>query len=220
MKKVVLGMSGGMDSATLCGYYLDQGYQVVPVSFEYGSKHNQYERKAAEDLAKFYDLKIIELSLPFIGELFSSNLLKTGGDIPEGYYTDSNMNQTVVPGRNVIFISIMMGLAWSVGANVVAIGAHAGDHAIYEDCRPSFILPMADAVRCGSGDRVVLQAPFLYLDKTEILKIGHGLSPAVPYELTRTCYKDQELSCGCCGSCRERLEAFVNIGRKDCVRYE
>lgn len=219
-KKVVMGLSGGMDSATLCSYYLNKGYEVFPVSFNYGSKHNQYERKAVEQFADFYRLKIQKLELPFIGQLFKSNLLKTGGEIPEGYYTDSNMSQTVVPARNIIFISIMTGYAWSIGAEIVAVGVHAGDHAIYEDCRAGFIAAMNAAVIQGSGDRVRLETPFQYYDKTQILKIGFGLKIPTPYQFTRTCYKDQELSCGKCGSCQERLEAFKNIGKEDFIKYE
>jgi 7-cyano-7-deazaguanine synthase len=219
--KVVLGLSGGMDSATLCGYFRHLGAEIHPVNFNYGSKHNKYETEAAEKIAKFYELpEIVNIDLPFIGQLFKSNLLKTGGDIPEGHYNDASMSQTVVPGRNTIFVAIMMGYAWSIGADIVAVGVHAGDHAIYDDCRPEFIFSMQKAVVDGSGARVQLSAPFLYDNKTSILKLGYRISPAVPYELTRTCYKDQFLSCGKCGSCQERLEAFANIGRTDPIQYE
>jgi 7-cyano-7-deazaguanine synthase len=218
--QVVMGLSGGMDSATLAGYYLDKGYGVVPVSFGYGSKHGEYENAAARKLAEFYGLEIHNIQLPFIGEQFKSNLLRAGGDIPEGHYENDNMALTVVPGRNVIFISIMMGLAWSLGASVVAVGAHAGDHAIYEDCRRSFIVAMDNAIREGSGGRVRLEAPFQDMTKTNILRIGYGLDSPVPYELTRTCYKDQKNSCGRCGSCVERLSAFDEIGQTDPIEYE
>lgn len=218
--KVVLGLSGGMDSTTLLAYYLDKGFEVLPISFNYGSKHNQYENKAAVEVAKYYGLDLRYIELDFISSLFRSNLLKSGGDIPEGHYQASNMSQTVVPGRNVIFISIMMGYAWSHDANIVAVGVHAGDHQIYEDCRAGFVAAMNAAVIAGSGDRVRLDAPFQYLDKTGILKVGYGLKKPVPYHLTRTCYKDQELSCGKCGSCQERLESFANNGVIDPIRYK
>lgn len=216
--KVVLGLSGGMDSATLAAFYLDKGYEVIPVSFNYGSKHNFYEQKAAYTLSGFYGLTITEINLDFIGQLFKSNLLKTGGEIPEGHYQSHTMSRTVVPGRNVIFISIMMGYAWSIAADIVAIGVHAGDHAIYEDCRAGFVAAMNAAVIAGSGDRIRLEAPFQYFDKSKILRIGLNLE--TPYHLTRTCYKDQPVSCGKCGSCEERLEAFEKIGRKDPIEYE
>lgn len=219
-EKVVLGLSGGMDSATLCGFYVDKGFEVHPMNFVYGSKHNLFEMAAARKLAQFYNLDLKEIELPFIGQLFKSNLLKTGGEIPEGHYTDASMSQTVVPGRNVIFTSIMMGYAWSIGAKIVALGVHSGDHAIYEDCRPEFVADMNSAVISGSGNRVHIEAPFTYLDKTAILKLGYGFKVKVPYELTRTCYKDQAYSCGRCGSCVERLEAFEAIGEIDPIKYQ
>jgi 7-cyano-7-deazaguanine synthase len=224
-KKVVMGLSGGMDSATMAAYFLSKGYEVFPVSFDYGSKHNQYERKTAEQFANYYNLKLQKVELPFIGQLFKSNLLKTGGEIPEGHYESENMSQTVVPGRNIIFISIMAGYAWSIGASYIAVGVHAGDHAIYADCREEFIASMNASILSGTEDKVRLIAPFQNLDKAGILEIGHslfidGYDVGVPYQFTRTCYKDQELSCGKCGSCQERLEGFKNIGRKDPIQYE
>lgn len=218
MEKVVLGLSGGMDSATLCAYYLDKGLDVFPIQFEYGSKHNQYEREAARQIAQYYNLAIQEINLDFIGQLFQSNLLKKDGAIPEGHYTDKTMSLTVVPARNIIFASIMAGYAWSIKADVVALGVHAGDHAIYEDCRAGFVAAMNAAIIAGTGDKVRVEAPFQYMDKASILKIGIGLN--VPYAYTRTCYKDQQLSCGRCGSCVERLEAFHNMMTEDCIEYE
>lgn len=153
-KKVVLGLSGGMDSATLCAYYLDKGYEVFPVSFNYGSKHNKYENYAARSLAVLWNLTIKEINLDFIGQLFKSNLLKTGEAIPEGYYTDQNMSQTVVPGRNVIFISIMMGYAWSIGADTIAIGAHAGDHCLAEGSLISTTSGLTPIECLKSGDEI------------------------------------------------------------------
>lgn len=221
MNKVVLALSGGMDSATLCSYYIDKGYSIFPMSFEYGSKHNKYERQAASSLCSYWNLDLKLISLDFISDLFESNLLLKGGDIPEGHYESKNMSKTVVPGRNVIFASIMMGYAWSIGADTIALGVHAGDHAIYEDCRAGFIAAMNAAIIAGSGDRVHLEAPFLYLDKTKILRIGYNSDYDIPpYGLTRTCYKDQELSCGKCGACQERLEAFANMGIIDPIKYE
>lgn len=219
--KVVLGLSGGMDSAALCAYYLDNGYQVIPVNFHYGSKHNHYEAEAARKLEKHFRLpKSIKIDLPFIPEHFKSSLLLGGGPIPEGHYKDTSMAQTVVPGRNIIFISVMAGIAWSKGAQVVAYGAHSGDHTIYEDCRPEFFHSMSMAISTGTGKRVLLEAPFLNFTKADIINSGRLCTPSVPWEITRTCYKDQPLSCGKCGSCVERLEAFKLVGLQDPLPYQ
>lgn len=226
-KKVVLGLSGGMDSATLAAYYLDKGFQVFPVSFSYGSKHGEYERRAAQKLCFHYKhhtpfetMELKEIDLSFVPLIFTSNLLKTGGEIPEGHYQDSNMSLTVVPARNILFVSIMTGYAWSIGAGLVSLGVHAGDHAIYEDCREEFVAAMNAAVLTGTGNRVRIEAPFQQLNKAKILQVGFSLSAPPPYEFTRTCYKYQEKSCGRCGACRERLEAFEFLGRKDPIQYE
>jgi 7-cyano-7-deazaguanine synthase len=128
------------------------------------------------------------------------------------------MSQTVVPGRNSIFISIASGVAWSRGAEEVYIGAHSGDHVIYPDCRPEYVNAIQEAMMLGSGGKINVRAPFLHGDKTSILK--EGFVRDVPYEFTRTCYKDQEISCGRCGACQERLEAFAAHGRVDPLKYE
>lgn len=217
-QKVIMALSGGMDSSTLLAWLLDQGYEVEAVSFSYGSKHNQYERQCAIDFAAHYGIVLHHIDLTDIMAGFKSNLLKTGGDIPEGHYTDASMSATVVPGRNIIFLSCLTGLAWSRDASHIAIGIHSGDHAIYPDCRPEFYDSMNKAIKAGTDGRVDIIAPFLTWDKTRILE--WGIPHKVPYELTRTCYKDQPLSCGACGSCVERLEAFTAIGIKDPVEYE
>ncbi len=220
-KKVVMGLSGGMDSATVLGHYYDQGYVIYPLFFNYGSKHNKYELECSKNLADYYNtepLKIVDLD--FIGKLFKSNLLDGQGEIPEGYYTDKNMSLTVVPGRNSIFIAIMAGYAESVGAEIVAVGTHAGDHEIYPDCREVFISAMNTAIQLSSDNKVRIKTPIQLLDKTGILEVGYSFTVPVPYEITRTCYKDQEFSCGKCGSCQERLEAFKNIGKKDPIQYQ
>ena len=225
--KHVIGLSGGMDSATLLGYLLEQeSEQVHCCSFHYGSKHGQWELEAARNVVLFYqsnNFPVQHHQIDISGAFndFKSNLLLSGEEIPEGHYKNENMSKTVVPGRNLILASIMAGLAESVGAGIVALGVHSGDHHIYPDCRPSFITALDKTIRASSDRKVIVQAPFLNLDKTKILEIGFDkVSPSVPYHLTRTCYKNQAPSCGRCGSCRERLEAFQNIEMKDYIEYE
>lgn len=225
MKKVVIGLSGGMDSATLLGMLLEQGAEVHCCTFYYGSKHNKWENRAAENIIDFYQ----GLNYPIIGHVinleeafgeFNSNLLLSGSAIPEGNYNDENMKKTVVPNRNMILISVMVGLAESIGAETVALGVHSGDHHIYPDCRQEFIFALNAAVYLATDRKVKIETPLIYLDKTSILRKGYNLHTQVPYQLTRTCYKDQPVSCGKCGSCRERLEAFDNIKLKDPIKYE
>jgi 7-cyano-7-deazaguanine synthase len=219
--KVILSLSGGMDSTALLGMLLNKGHEVVPVSFFYGSKHGRYEIEAAKNITQHYNLgniyKLIDVSGVFKG--FDSALLSADSrSIPEGHYEDKSMALTVVPGRNMIFISILAGLAESLQCEAVALGIHAGDHAIYPDCRPLFAESMGFAVRFATDDKVRLIFPFLNMTKGEIVSVG--LTENVPFHLTRTCYKDQILPCGKCGSCTERLEAFQFNNSTDPVQYD
>src|SRR5690606_11326346 len=106
--------------------------------------------------------------LAFIGEFFESNLLKHGGPIPTGHYEEVGMKQTVIPFRNGIMLAIAAGLAESRGATVLVIAAHAGDHAIYPDCRNEFIDAMADAIQLGTYARIRIASPFIRESKSGI----------------------------------------------------
>ena len=220
-KKVVLAMSGGLDSTTLCGWYMDQGYDVYPIIFNYGSKHNKYENEAAFNICDYWNINYQFVDLAFMTKIAKSNLMLSGGDIPEGHYEDQNMKLTVVPGRNLIFASILASYAESNNINTIALGVHAGDHVIYPDARPTFIITLQDVITMSTDAQVEVKAPFLDIDKSEILRKGYNLkSIVIPYSLTRTCYKDQEKSCGKCSACVERLEAFEMNGKTDPVQYE
>lgn len=183
-----------------------------------------YEEKAAADVYNYYAAaypgrlghQLVDLSSAFEGS--KSNLLLSGGEIPEGHYEAESMKQTVVPGRNIIFLSILSGLAWSQDAAHIAIGIHQGDHAIYPDCRTEFFKAMDLAIYLGTDKNVSILAPFVNNTKEEIVR--WGIAYDVPYHLTRTCYKDQPVSCGKCGSCVERKEAFEKADWKDPVPYE
>ena len=216
--KVIMALSGGMDSTTVLARLLDEGNEVLCYGFTYGSKHNFYELAAAQKVADHYNVPFTIIDMGSITKHFKSNLLKSGGDIPEGHYEDESMALTVVPARNIIFLSVMAGLAWSNNAERIAIGIHQGDHAIYADCRNEFYKAMDTAIYLGTDCRVEVVAPFVETDKEGILE--WGICHDVPYELTRTCYKDQELSCGKCGSCVERLAAFAAMNTNDPIAYQ
>jgi 7-cyano-7-deazaguanine synthase len=217
MKKVVLSLSGGADSTTLLAYYLDKRFEPTLVHFQYGSKHNPMEEKSVHLIKKHYGIEsFYSIDLPFFSH-FKSNLLKGQGEIPEGHYQESNMSLTAVPGRNLIFASILIGIAESIGAEIVALGVHMGDHFIYADCRPRFINDLQCLTLGITDNRVKVQAPFLYKTKKDIISLGFDLK--TPYHLTRTCYKEEEKACGKCGSCVERLEAFSLNGLEDPISY-
>jgi 7-cyano-7-deazaguanine synthase len=156
------------------------------------------------------------IKYPF-GKYLHSNLLKGGGDIPEGEYKDLSMKQTVVPFRNAIMLSLAVGIAESNGYERVSLAVHSGDHFIYPDCRPEFIDNIRKAIGCGTDAGIELFAPYVTYTKAEI--IHEGYSMGVPFKETWTCYKGGERHCGICGSCDERKKSFIEAGIKDPTDY-
>ncbi|MDD5723186.1 MAG: 7-cyano-7-deazaguanine synthase QueC [Syntrophales bacterium] len=217
-QKVVVLVSGGMDSVTAL-YEADLKYHVVyGISFNYGAKHNSREIPFAAYHCRKLGIRHEVISLDFIARLFKSDLLETGGKIPEGHYEELTMKQTVVPFRNGIMMSIVAGFAESVGATGLVIAAHSGDHAIYPDCREDFMISMGEAIRLGTYVQVEVIRPFITMSKAEIAK--RGLELGVDFSQTWSCYKGANLHCGKCGTCVERREAFILAKIKDPTAYE
>lgn len=216
MKTVVL-LSGGIDSVTAFHAALRQHQVVAALSFDYGSKHNARELPFAREHATAAGVDQRTIALGFIGELFRSDLLESGGRVPDGHYTEPVMKRTVVPFRNGILLAVACGFAESVGAEGVVIGAHAGDHAIYPDCRAPFMDAIGRAMAEGTYARIRLLRPFIALDKAAIVRRGAELG--IDYARTWSCYKGGAVHCGTCGTCVERREAFELAGVPDPTEY-
>ena len=202
--KAVLIYSGGLDSTTLLYEYRDS--IALAVSFDYGSKHNARELSYAEENCNRLGIKHLIIPLDFIGTYFRSNLLLSGGEIPEGHYADENMKSTVVPFRNGIMLAIAAGLAESYELDAVLLANHGGDHAIYPDCRPEFIDAFDKAAEAGTYNGVRIVSPYCNLTKRDIALRGRALG--IDYSRTYSCYKGGEKHCGRCGTCTERKEAL------------
>ncbi len=216
--KVVVLVSGGMDSVAAL-HAAARGHEVVAgLSFDYGSKHNARELPFAARHCARLGVPHEVVGLDVMDRLFKSDLLRSGGEIPEGHYEADNMRRTVVPFRNGILLAIAAGYAESVGAAGLVIAAHSGDHAIYPDCREDFMRPMAEAVRAGTYAGIELLRPFVDGRKEDIAAIGAKLG--IDFAETWSCYKGGELHCGKCGTCVERREAFVLAGLEDPTEYE
>jgi len=215
--KVIALVSGGMDSVASL-YDAHREHEVLAaLSFDYGSKHNPQEIPFAKKHAAQLGLPHHTVRLDFVNELFESNLLSSGGAIPDGHYEEATMKQTVVPFRNGIMLSIAAGFAESVGASAVVIAAHAGDHAIYPDCREEFMQSIGDAIRLGTYAGIQVLRPFIHLTKAQIAAQGHSLG--VDFAQTWSCYKGGAIHCGTCGTCVERREAFTLAGLMDPTDY-
>jgi 7-cyano-7-deazaguanine synthase len=216
-QKVIVLLSGGVDSVTAFYSALKEYNVVCALSFHYGAKHNDRELECARYHASQRGVRHEIISLDFMDRLFKSDLLQSGAEIPKGRYTQENMKSTVVPFRNGIMLSIAGGLAESLGATGLIIAAHSGDHSLYPDCRPAFMHAMNRAIQAGTFEGVSILSPFLNLNKGEIVRLGADLG--VDYARTWSCYCGQELHCGKCGTCVERREAFVQAGVCDPTEY-
>ena len=238
-KNVVVSLSGGMDSSTLLLRCLSEYDNVTALSFDYGQKH-RVELERAQSLVDYLNdngqsVTYQVIKLDGLVNLLNSNLVQGGDDVPEGHYEEDNMKATVVPNRNKIFASITQAVALSA-ANAngndtdIALGIHAGDHAIYPDCRQEFRDADDAAFRIGNweADKVGYFTPYLDTDKLGILKDGEklveelGIEFDEVYKRTNTSYKPYPSgnSDYKSASSVERIEAFINLGRKDPVQYE
>ena len=239
-KQAVISLSGGMDSSTVLLRLLTEGYQVTAISFDYGQKHS-VELKRAAELVQYlndngYKGRIRSQCITMIGlkDMINSNLVQGGEDVPEGHYEEENMKDTVVPNRNKMFSSIIQSIALSIANEMncevkIAMGIHAGDHAIYPDCRQEFRDADYKAFLEGNwdADKVTYYTPYLEGDKEDILKDGWRCCLRLDidfdevYKRTNTSYKPDKLgrSDYKSASSVERIEAFLKLGRKDPVEY-
>lgn len=215
--KVVVLCSGGMDSVTALHWARREHDVVAAISFDYGAKHNHREIPFAAEHAAALGVRHETARLDFVGRMFASDLLKSGGAVPDGHYEEKVMKQTVVPFRNAIMLSIACGFAESVGADGLVIAAHGGDHAIYPDCREEFMRAMGDAMRLGTYAGIQLLRPFIAMTKGDIAVTGTKLG--VDFARTWSCYKGGAMHCGTCGTCVERREAFIQAGVVDPTEY-
>jgi len=216
MQSVVL-ISGGLDSTVALHDAVAQGTVALGLSFDYGSKHNARELPCAAWQCRQLGVAHRVVSLDFMNGLFQSDLLQSGGEIPDGHYEDASMRRTVVPFRNGILLAIAAGVAESLGAQELVIAAHGGDHAIYPDCRETFLGPMAEAIRAGTYAGIAVRRPFVAWKKSDVVRRGRELG--VDFGHTWSCYRGGARHCGRCGTCVERQEAFVRAGVPDPTPY-
>jgi len=258
-KHVVVSLSGGMDSSTLLLRCLKEYDTVTAISFDYGQKHKvELERAASlvdyinitcptdENCFNGCKVNYRQIQLNGLVDLLDSALVTGGDDVPEGHYAEDNMKATVVPNRNKIFASITQAVALSVAQRTgetcdIALGIHAGDHAIYPDCRQEFRDADDTAFRLGNwgAEKVGYFTPYLEGDKFTILQDGEvlceelGLDFDEVYKRTNTSYKPIFIqfpwsdlptsgtwySDYKSASSVERVEAFIKLGRPDPVAY-
>ena len=222
MKALVL-FSGGVDSTTCLGMAVDiYGREnVVALSMSYGQKHTK-EIEASDKIADYYKVEHIYLDLAKIFEYSDCALLThSEKEIPKGEYskqlenTEGTPVSTYVPFRNGLFLSCAASIAISKNCDIIYYGAHSDDAAgnAYPDCSDEFNNAMNQAIYLGSGNQVKIEAPFVGMNKAQVVKKGLELN--VPYELTWSCYEGNHKPCGVCGTCIDRIKAFEMNGVND-----
>lgn len=219
-QKTIIILSGGMDSSTLLHKLHGEGHELEALSFFYGQKHKKELKFAKRNAsALMISHRIVSVDNIFTNHLTGdSSLLRGDIEVPEGHYEDETMKSTVVPNRNMIFLSIAIARAIAIGAQNIAYAAHAGDHAIYPDCRRDFVDKIAALAQVCDYNPITIMAPFVHMSKADIVKLGVQLD--VPYDLTWSCYVGGQKHCGKCGTCVERREAFELAGVPDPTEYE
>ena len=223
MKAVSL-LSGGLDSTVTLALALSEGLEVVPLTIRYGQRHVR-ELDAAKAVVKHYRLKqhvVLDLDL----SSFRSALTRRDIPVPERSSTadiGDDIPITYVPARNIIFLSIAAGLAESVDADRIFIGANAIDYSGYPDCRPEFFRAFETVLKVGTkagveGAPMIIEHPILRSTKADIVRLGKKLK--APLHLTWSCYQGGTRACGKCDSCLIRLKGFEDAGYKDEIDYE
>jgi 7-cyano-7-deazaguanine synthase len=217
--KAVVLVSGGLDSATTLAIAKDQGYDCLAMAIDYGQRHHS-ELEAAWRVTQSQGvpLKVLQVNLRDIG----GSALTADIDVPT--VGSSGIPVTYVPARNTIMLSLALGQAEVLGANVIFIGVNAVDYSGYPDCRPEFIHAYQTMARLATragvdGAEMTIHTPLIFLTKAEIIQKGMALG--VDYSQTVSCYQanSEGRACGVCDSCRIRRDGFQSAGIPDPTRY-
>src|SRR5690625_4566987 len=230
MKNAVIILSGGLDSTTCMGLAQEAGFDLYPITFNYGQRH-LVELDCARRVAHHYGVSAQHriVNLDFLKQFGGSALTDEHAEIPDfdeqstDAEREANIPVTYVPGRNMLFLAITASYAEVIGAEVIYMGVNALDYSGYPDCRPDFIAQMQEAIRLGTkagaeGTSIRIETPLIHWSKKEIIE--HGLRLQVPYEQSTSCYNGQIPACGRCDSCRLRLKGFAEAGKTDPIAYE
>ncbi|NLA99846.1 MAG: 7-cyano-7-deazaguanine synthase QueC [Methanomicrobiales archaeon] len=220
MKRAVCLLSGGMDSTTLAYVAKDMGYEIIALHFTYGQRTEAKERECARTIAgQLGALDFVEIGLEHFKKIGASSLTDTSIPVEECGDEEGGVPNTYVPFRNANLLAIATSLAEARRADAIFIGVQTADYPGYPDCRPEFIEAFQRLVDLGTAadPRITLMTPFVRMSKTEILRTGLALG--VPYELTWSCYQENDRACGICSSCHYRMEAFRELGLEDPIEY-
>ncbi|MEO1620142.1 MAG: 7-cyano-7-deazaguanine synthase QueC [Cyanobacteria bacterium J06632_3] len=217
--RAVVLLSGGLDSATCAAQAIDDGYDVIALSFDYGQSH-QRELMAARELAEALNLNDHRVVRVDLAQWGGSALTDDNIQIPTDGEDLNNqiIPATYVPGRNTVFIALALSLAEAQQASAIYLGINAIDYSGYPDCRPEYLAAFQNLATLSSkagleGNAPDLVAPLVLDSKADIVR--RALKLGVPIEKTWSCYQGEDAPCGLCDACRIRDAALIRVGRID-----
>ena len=212
-------VSGGMDSAVCAALAARECRSVVFLHVSYGQRTLRKERDCARELAAHFQTKIVQIEMPLFACIKGSALTDRDVKVPEGGLRPDRIPVTYVPFRNANLLAAAVSTAEAGGAAAIYIGAVEEDSSGYPDCREDFFRSFQRAVDLGTKPetRIAIETPVIHLSKSEIIRLGVELD--VPFELTWSCYQDEDRACGKCDSCLLRLSAFKEAGLPDPLPY-
>ena len=224
MKKAISVLSGGLDCTVATSVYA-KDYEIHAITFNYGQKAFERELQAAEEICAKMNWTHEVIGLPWLSRISTSSL-NTSEDIPEVSFEDlddaekssETASSVWVPARNMVFTSIAVSYAESIGAEKIIVGWDAEEAATFPDNSKEFLNTFNELIAVGSPENIKIEAPAIDLTKEEIVKLG--VNVGAPMELSYSCYKGGKKHCGVCESCMRRRRAFTQLGIEDLSEYE
>lgn len=224
MKKAVVLLSGGMDSAVAVAIAINDGFEIAALHLNYGQRTQERELKAYNDLCDYYSIKEkLIVNIEYLNQIGGTSLIDRTLEIPKNQISSNQIPTTYVPFRNGNILAIATSWAEVIGANAIYIGANTIDSSGYPDTSKEFLQAYEIAANLGTKNglnqtiNLKIIAPLINLSKKEIVLRGKELN--VPLELTWSCYEDNEIACGECESCLLRLRGFREAGYEDPIPY-
>ena len=224
MKKAISVLSGGLDCTVATSVFAGE-YEIHAITFNYGQKAFERELEAAKEICAKMNWTHEVIDLPWLAKISTSSL-NTSEDIPEVSIDDlddaekssESASSVWVPARNMVFTSIAVSYAESIGAEKIIVGWDAEEAATFPDNSKEFLNTFNELIDVGSPENIKIEAPAIDLTKEEIVKLG--VEVGAPMEISYSCYKGGKKHCGVCESCMRRKRAFTQLGIEDLSEYE
>ena len=224
MKKAISVLSGGLDCTVATSVFADD-YEIHAITFNYGQKAFERELQAVREICSKMNWTHEVIDLPWLADISNSSL-NTSEEIPEPSEEDldnfekssENASSVWVPARNMVFTSIAVSYAESIGAEKIIVGWDAEEASTFPDNSKEFLKAFNELIDVGSPEKIRIEAPAINLNNEEIVELG--MKVGAPIELSYSCYKGDSKHCGVCESCMRRKRAFRNLGIEDKSEYE